>query len=235
MDHNSSQFRVNADERYADGPQPENHVDSIAALPNGYGDNRIVILPRDPHWFFSYWEYTAEAIEAARNAVGETWWDSGTWVLRVYDVTDGSPDDLTHASFFDVAVSAEARQWYVRLDKSGRAVIVELGRRLTDGRFIALFRSNLIRLPVGRVSDKIDTQWMAMGAGSEERMQLDSFVEKLASVASDSKGSVEIAKTMARRWEFLRSVFSGSWPTSSAGSSHTFPAMIGISREDQSS
>ena len=226
---------MNADKRYTDGPQPENHFEATAPLPQGYGDNRLVLLPRDPHWFFSYWDYTEEAIGAVRAKAGAEIWDAGAWVLRVYDLTDIEANDLSRAPFFDVEVSADARQWYVKLEHTGRTIEAEFGRRASDGRFFALFRSNRIRLPVGRVSEKIDSQWMAIGAQREQAVQWENFVEKLASSANESRGSVEIAKTMARRWEFLRSVFSGSWPTSSKPGSHTMPALSGFFSEEPKS
>ena len=33
-------------------------------LPSGYGDNKIVLLARDPWWIFAYWEILKDKKEA---------------------------------------------------------------------------------------------------------------------------------------------------------------------------
>ena len=85
--------------------------------------------------------------------------------------------------------------------------MADLGLRWPGGKFVSLFRSNLIRQPLGRVSDKLDSQWMSVGLASEEW----EIMARMAIGAGSSKGaSAEGAQGMALRWEFLRSVFSGS-------------------------
>ena len=169
-------------------------------LPETYGDNRLVILPRDPLWFFVYWEATSDRLDALRDQVGHDLWQKGQAVLRVYDVT-GQDGDLSNAHrFFDVTISFDARRWYVNVPESGRSHVVELGFRFPDGRFLALLRSNRIALPAGRVSDQTDSRWMIVNMNEWEKMF----------EVAGPRGSAEIAKMMAQRWEFFRSVFSGS-------------------------
>src|SRR5262249_8635302 len=153
MDPNSgSQFSYSVNQEQAKfitdgGEQPS--VDIAAPLPETYGDNRLVILPRDPLWFFAYWDATTDKIFALRDHVGHDMWQKGQAVLRVYDVTGVSSDPSQAHGFFDVDVSFDARRWYIHVPETGRSYVVELGFRFPDGRFLALLGSNRITLPRG--------------------------------------------------------------------------------------
>lgn len=206
MDQSSSHFHSQEQEGgkfiidSADG-----WAERTETLPESYGANCLVILTRDPFWFFAYWEITAERINAVSREHGASIWENSQTVLRVYDVTNIDFNGSNAHRFFDIGIILETRQWYVRVDQSGRAYCAELGLKLPDGRFISLLRSNFISLPAGHVSDLTDSQWMAI--------QQDETWHKLLQVSgieNIGRGSGEASKVMAQRWEFLRSVFSGS-------------------------
>jgi hypothetical protein len=210
-DHHSEQ---EVEKKKFDVGAAEFSVDAGSPLPEGYGDNRLVIMSRDPYWFFAYWEITHERAEAVRVAHGRDSWDKAVLVLRVYDLGDSPQTPIDSADHFDVEVQKFARQWYVQVLNAGHVYVADLGLRWPDGKFVSLFRSNYIRQPSGRVSDLIDSQWMSVGVTSEEW----ELMARMSIGAGSSKGaSGEVAKGMALRWEFLRSVFSGSvssWPGS---------------------
>ncbi len=187
---------------------PEQSFENGAILPEGYGDNRLVIMTRDPYWFFGYWEITPEKAEAVRLEHGRNCWEVATLVLRVYDLGESPHTPLDSCSSFDVDLQKFARQWYVQVPQAGHFYVVDLGLRWPDGKFVVLFRSNIIRQPRGRVSDRIDSQWMSVGLDTRiwERMAM------MALGVGSSKGASggEVVKGMELRWEYLRSVFSGS-------------------------
>jgi len=189
-------------------------VDAGSPLPEGYGDNRLVLMVRDPFWFFAYWEITHERAEQIRAAHGRDSWDRATLVLRIYDLGDSSQSPVDSAPHFDVEPHKFARQWYVQVPYSGHGYVADLGLRWPDGKFVSLFRSNLIRMPSGRVSDLVDSQWMSVGLVTEQRSWED--MARIAIGVGSSKGGSapggEAGSEMALRWEFLRSVFSGSIP-----------------------
>jgi hypothetical protein len=173
-------------------------------LPETYGDNKLVIMARDPLWFFAYWEATADRLFALRDQVGAELWQKGQAVLRVYDMS-GIAGDVSEAKrLFDVTINFDARKWYVNVPEAGRSWVVELGFRFPDGRYLALLRSNRVGLPQGRVSDQTDSRWMIVNI--QEWQKMFESVEQF----SQGGGSAEISKMMAQRWEFLRSVYSGS-------------------------
>ncbi len=200
MDLSSSHYHPdNAEKEKFVVDAAEFPTENGSPLPDFYGDNRLVLLPRDPAWFFAYWEINQERADQIRQQHGRDIWERAALVLRVYE------DD---GSFFDVELHKQARQWYVSVRGPGRSYAADLGLRLPDGTFISLIHSNRITLPAGRVSDLIDAQWMAVGMTEEE--DLDRFRRLAAGADQIGKGSAEFSKSMALRWEFLKSVYSGS-------------------------
>jgi hypothetical protein len=84
---------------------------------------------------------------------------------------------------------------------------------LPNGDYIGIVKTNSVTLPRSRVSEVIDEKWMAVSEDFDKLLQL-SGVEYIG------KGSGEVAKSLAQRWEMLRAVFSraSSWGVSSMSS-----------------
>lgn len=187
-------------------------AEAAPSIPDSYGDNRLVLLTRDPLCFFSYWEFTPDRIDKLRQDHGADVWDRGILILRVYDVTHFPQDGVGSASHFDVDLPhRDTRQFYVKVEQPGHSYIVELGLRQPDGRFLLLLRSNRVRLPAGRVSDKTDLTFMSPGMNADD--DLKQFQKLAEGVENIGGGSAEFAKGMAQRWEFLKSVYSGTSST----------------------
>jgi hypothetical protein len=185
------------------GPEAEHK-----ALPEGYGNTEAALLPRDPNWMFVYWEITENSRKNLCREHGDDIFQKGRQVIRVYDMDGG-----TSSKFFDIAVMFEAKSWYVNVQEGGRPYCCEVGLAMPDGKFIGIVKTNTVNLPAGRVSDVTDEKWMAVTADFDKLLQL-SGVEYIG------KGSGEVAKSLAQRWEMLRAVFSraSSWGVSSMSS-----------------
>ena len=182
------------------------------ALPEGYGTTEAALLPRDPNWMFIYWEITENSMKNLRRDHGDDVLKKGRQVIRVYDVS-GAADGGQPTKYFDIPVMFEAKSWYVNVQEGGRAYCCEVGLAMQDGSFIGLVKTNTVNLPGGRVSEVTDEKWMAVTADFDKLLQL-SGVEYIG------KGSGEVAKSLAQRWEMLRAVFSraSSWGVSSMSS-----------------
>jgi len=170
------------------------------ALPESYGATEAALLPRDPNWMFIYWEITENSKKNTRSRHGQDVFEKGRQVIRVYDMT-GITDGGAPTKYFDIAVMLEAKSWYVNVQEAGRAYCCEVGLVMPDGSFVGLVKTNTVNLPGGRVSDVTDEKWMAVTADFDKLLQL-SGVEYIG------KGSGEVAKSLAQRWEMLRAVFS---------------------------
>lgn len=181
------------------------------SLPESYGNTEAALLPRDPNWMFIYWEITDNSKARIAGEHGQDVFEKARHVIRVYDV---SQDGTDGKKYFDIDARIDARNWYINVqDGGGRAYRCEIGLVLPDGRFIAIAATNTVTLPAGRVSEVTDEKWMSVSPDFEKLLQL-SGVEYIG------KGSGEVAKSLAQRWEMLRSVFSraASWGVSSLSS-----------------
>ena len=187
--------------------QPDSDYKS---LPESYGNTEAALLPRDPNWMFIYWEITDNSKANILREHGHDVFEKSCQVIRVYDM---SADDGKGSKYFDIPARLDARSWYINVQDSGRIYSCELGLVLPDGRFIGIVKTNTVSLPPGRVSEVADETWMSVSSDFDKLLQI-SGVEYIG------KGSGEVAKSLAQRWEMLRSVFSRaeSWGVSSMSS-----------------
>ncbi|PIU40306.1 MAG: DUF4912 domain-containing protein [Candidatus Omnitrophica bacterium CG07_land_8_20_14_0_80_50_8] len=126
-------------------------------LPAKYGENKLVLLVRDPWWLYAYWEATPEREMEILDLVRRSAKSIEAKVLRVYDITDKSLPDYNVS--FDIEIGV-ATNWYVDVGKPDRRWVAELGFRTHRGRFFSLVRSNFVCTPRFGVSDVLDEEWL---------------------------------------------------------------------------
>jgi hypothetical protein len=170
------------------------YIDRGPALPEGYGDDRIVTLVRDPRCIFSYWELLGGGYERARSELGDEL-TGGVWVLRLVKVTG--------ERFFDVPIDPAIGNWYLHVEP-GERYQVKIGLVLPSGLFRELAASLEVVTPAEQVSDVVDEEWMLV------REEFDRLVEQILSArVPGGVGSSEILHRLTglpRRME----LFSGS-------------------------
>lgn len=130
--------------------------EGLSDLPAGYGESRIVLLPRDPQWAYTYWDVPNEHREILRREGGQQ------LTLRLYDVTD---IDLYHQaphSLQEYGCDELAREWYLPIPVSDRDYVVEIGYRTWDGRWLMLARSAAMRIPPVYPSDWIEDHFVTI-------------------------------------------------------------------------
>lgn len=176
----------------------DNERDANAnSLPEGYGSTEAVLLPRDPFWMFTYWEISENTLNRLIKEIGVDNFEKSKKVIRVYKIGDNGMSD----GFFDVPIVLEAKNWYVNVNECGKTYECEIGIITPDGRYIGIVKTNRVTLPKSSVSDVIDEKWMSVNQEFEKLLEI-SGVEYIG------KGSLDIAKSLAQRWEMLRSIFS---------------------------
>jgi hypothetical protein len=136
-------------------PASEHPSEPVPELPGRYGEDRLVLLVRDPWWAYAWWEVTPATFARARSEAPD-----GKFVLRLYNITQVVWDGTNHHSSFDIDVQDSAGNWFLDLAKPGDSFCAELGLLDRAGRFVAMVRSNAITLPSDRVSRIIDEEWM---------------------------------------------------------------------------
>lgn len=129
-------------------------------LPRNYGVDRMVLMARDPHWLFAYWEITATKQDEFEKSFGISAWAHTQPVLRVYDVTGVDFNGNNANRYIDIRLADQVDSWHIPVEEPDRTFCVDMGRMFPDGRFITLLRSNIVTTPRASLSDRLDEEWM---------------------------------------------------------------------------
>lgn len=130
--------------------------DGLGDLPGGYGESRIVLLPRDPQWAYAYWDIPNEHKQELRNQGGNR------LALRFYDVTDIDINTQSPHSLQQYECGEVAREWYLPIPVSDRDYSVEIGYICDDGRWLVLARSASMRIPPVYPSDWVEDKFITV-------------------------------------------------------------------------
>ncbi|NJL83082.1 MAG: DUF4912 domain-containing protein [Chloroflexaceae bacterium] len=150
----AAKFELGQDDRTG-GPLAS--VDEgLGELPKGYGESRIVLMPRDPQWCYAYWDIPNEHKEDLRRQGGQQ------LALRLYDVTDIALDYQVPHSVQEYLCDELAREWYLPIPVSDRDYVVDIGYRCADGRWLVLARSIPVRVPPVYPSDWVEDIFVAV-------------------------------------------------------------------------
>lgn len=155
--------------------------EGLGDLPAGYGENRIILLPRDPQWCYAYWDIPNESKENLRRVGGQQ------LALRLYDVTDVSLEYQSPHSVQEYLCDELAREWYMPVPVSDRDYILDIGYRCADGRWLLLARSGSIHVPPVYPSEWIEDIFVTLNW--EEELQAKTVLE----LVPPSKRSVGVA------------------------------------------
>ena len=163
-------------------------------FPPGYGDNKIVLLVRDPWWVYAYWEIQKNREEDITRKIEKSGEKAVKSILRVYDVTDVNFNGKNAHSFFDIELKGLASSWYINVGSPGRAWVVDIGIVSNKGNFYLLARSNVAKTPRYGMSDQLDAEWMAP---EEDFWKMFS----LSGGFGVGKGSLEVREMIKKRLE----------------------------------
>jgi len=125
-------------------------------LPGGYGQDRLVLMVRDPYWLHAYWEITDDTINLAKSELGPEHEGSAS-ILRIYEIEGGEPRRA-----FDIRLDGNASNWYINVGKPGACFCVDIGILTHSGRFYSLARSNTVTMPPIGMSNVVDEKWMSL-------------------------------------------------------------------------
>jgi hypothetical protein len=105
-------------------------------LPEAYGEDRLVLMTKDPEYLFAYWEITPERRALAERAKHER--EEYREALRL----TWTSADLLEDSFVLLPVSLDAKRWYLRVPFSGLSYHIEIGWLGEQGHFISVLGSS---------------------------------------------------------------------------------------------
>lgn len=124
--------------------------EGMGELPEGYGESRIVLMPRDPQWAYTYWDIPNGHKEELRRQGGQQ------LALRLYDVTDIDIEYQSPHNIQEYLCDELAREWYLPVPVSDRDYLIDIGYRCSDGRWLVLARSATVRIPPVYPSDWVE-------------------------------------------------------------------------------
>lgn len=130
--------------------------EGLGDLPGGYGESKIVLLPRDPQWAYAYWDISHEQKESLRSQGGQQ------LALRLYDVTDIDINYEGPHNIQEYLCDELAREWYLPIPVSDRDYLIDIGYRCSDGRWLVLARSAPVRIPPVYPSDWVEDVFIAV-------------------------------------------------------------------------
>ncbi len=128
----------------------------LGELPDGYGESRILLMPRDPQWAYAYWDVPNSHKEELRRQGGQQ------LALRIYDVTDIDINHQTPHSVQEYLCDEMAREWYLPIPVSDRNYVADIGYRCADGRWLVLARSASVSIPPVYPSDWIEDAFITV-------------------------------------------------------------------------
>jgi hypothetical protein len=210
--------------------------EALADLPAGYGESRIVLLPRDPQWAYTYWDIPNDHKEELRRQGGQT------LALRIYDVTDIDLDYQSPHSLQEYPADELAREWYLPIPVSDRDYVIDVGYRTADGGWLVLARSARVHIPPVYPSDWIEDVFITVDF--EEDLRAKTFYElvppskKLPTAAASGGnpiyeqifGLAESAEAQRVAGSLFGSIqhVPGSAAPEQALSSYVFPSGVGM-------
>lgn len=207
--------------------------EGLGDLPGGYGESRVVLLPRDPQWSYAYWDIPGDQKEELRRQGGQQ------LALRLYDVTDIALDHQSPHSIQEYPCDELAREWYLPIPVSDRDYVVDIGYRCADGRWLVLARSTPVHIPPVFPSDWIEDHFITIDWEEDLRgktfMQLVPPSKKVAATAGNPIydqifGMAEGAEAQRVAGSLFGSMqhVPGSMAPSQAISSYVFPSGVGM-------
>jgi len=143
--------------------------EALPDLPAGYGESRIVLLPRDPQWAYAYWDVPNQHKDELRRQGGQQ------LALRIYDATGIDLAYQAPHSIQEYPADELAREWYLPIPVSDRDYVADIGYRTVDGRWLLLARSAPVRVPPVYPSDWIEDRFITVGW--EEELRGKAFME----------------------------------------------------------
>lgn len=128
--------------------------------------DRIALFVRDAYWMHASWDITRGAIERAKAAMMEQWHGAKP-VIRLLRMDDGGTTNTSETIERDIEIHGGLRNWYISWTGEPASFRILIGYLASNGRFHAIARSNIVRMPGAGSTDAIDEHWSDVGAESE--------------------------------------------------------------------
>lgn len=167
-------------------------------LPQDYGVDRLVAIPKDPEWTHLYWELSPQTREAMPDA-------EGVLRLRGFDTTGLYFDGTNAPVALDIEVAPFARSWYAKLPYQGRVYTFEYGWITPQGEWKGVARSQPVGFEPGMANMGSQEEWISIA--SEELF-------RAAAGLGDGEGIQDLIRKLRERSEGSHLMGGAAWLTS---------------------
>jgi len=129
-------------------------------LPHCYGDNKIVLIVRDPRTLYAYWEISEDVEGRVREDIQAKGLTASKSILRLYRITEeGSSEEKT----LDFELKDNANSWYINKIDPAKKWRLDIGILSSNDDFFPLAQSNVVETPPSGASDVYDSSDELLG------------------------------------------------------------------------
>ena len=144
-------------------------------LPETYGRDEVEILPKDPHWYFIYWEVTDAGYGTAQRQLGLGDGD-GKLVLRVFVTTQTAQSGKEHREIRDLHLHTRHGKKYLESPRAGAHLRAAVGLLTSEGLFSPIAQSQPLRLPPTQPSPETAVEWAHVQPGQLDGKQREHII-----------------------------------------------------------
>ena len=130
------------------------------------GQDRIILMVRDPYWLHAHWDITRQTVDRAKAALAEHW-HAVKPVLRLLKLEDNGTTESAESVYRDLEIHGGVRNWYIDVDHPPSRFQIVMGYMTGAGRFYELVRSNTVSTPVPGGKEASDDHWADIAKDAE--------------------------------------------------------------------
>jgi hypothetical protein len=146
---------------------PKSTLTPITPIPPSVkGQDRIVLMVRDPYWLHAHWDVTRQTVDRAKAALVEHW-HSVKPILRLLKLDDSGTTESAENVYRDIEIHGGVRNWYIDVDQPPSRFQMVMGYMTGSGRFYELVRSNTVATPVPGGKEASDDHWADIAKDAE--------------------------------------------------------------------
>lgn len=146
---------------------PKKTLTPITSVPPAVkGQDRIVLMVRDPYWLHAHWDVTRQTVDRAKAALVEQW-HSVKPILRLLKLDDSGTTESAENIYRDIEIHGGVRNWYIDVDQPPSRFQIVMGYMTGNGRFYELVRSNTVTTPVPGGKEASDDHWADIAKDAE--------------------------------------------------------------------
>ena len=115
-------------------------------LPIAYGENRLILMVRDPYCLYAYWEIGEDKLlEIMNNQIADR--QNMLPVLRIYRHSPNVEGNNPSPDYFDIELSGNIGNLYIPIEWPNSIFYAEIGLVREEGNFLAILKSNPVPIP----------------------------------------------------------------------------------------